>query len=938
MADTTSHIISYQADIQDVKSSLRELERINAELSKKLGKDFANASNILRQSVDNVKVKNIIDPKTGAETLNVVGKLSTVFQTADGSIKTFTERVKILEDGFQPLDQTLKTNVSSIKAMTASLNPLEGKFSNLNTNFSNFRDINSKFANELGKVGNVTSFVGTTLERVSNAGSVTSKVFETTSGKFVKLTETTKNLPNGIRSVSRSIDELNAVQKANLVTLEKGALNARTFGDNITTLAKRALLTIPIWLALRGAILGVFNVFTDGFKNLVAFDLALQKIKRNLSGTPEEIQRSMENIRTEITATSLALGVSTEKIAEAVKKFASLGFSVEESLAGAIGASKLSVVLFGDAGETADAFARSLNLLIDRSKGAGSATEQMNQFFAQTAELEKTNQFEIKEVNESLKNSAGTFKSLGVNGQQALSLLASLGTNLLEGARGGTLISSALQQMISNLDKVSSVLGISVNPQTESTIVIFDKIVTAIEALGKTDLSAQTKAINEIFGGVKGAKTVRAIISDLERFKKNMQITGDINTFNKAVSDVTDTLSKQVDTFHNLNKEIGKAFITGLVGGQDFKESLKIINETLQANIKESKEWGQALSAVLRGGIVAGLPILLDDIKKKTADAKSELLALANQGLQGKLDTKTLTDILNQLTIGVEKGTLEVAPQLLTQLRQQLQDQVNDSLKKKEIDIEAKANATVAFNDISLLTTKEEQEIRKLIVQNQLEQSKLQGATTSEILKQESSLNKQLGIYEDEFSILTRQLETQRAINEEKRLQNRLGSDSVKLFEIAQTSGTDVAKQIGEVLAGNIDFSSFIRRGGQAVEIFKQQFDDVFKNQQAQQFFRGERVAGLENLRGGSNIAIQEEQIRRAISSFSPTAQTALNRAENQIPTIRNDIQARIEMNINVQGLSFREAVARMKEEMSKEILNPQSDLGKALDERIEKF
>lgn len=827
MADATTHIIAYQADIRDVKSQLQELQRINASLAQKLGTDFANATKIINQSVDRIKVKRIIDPQTGQETNRVVSQMSTVFKDSQGNIKTFSEQVRVLNDG------SLKT-------------------------------LNS--------------------------------------------------------------------------TLKEGGKVTRGFGDNVATLAKRALLTIPIWLALRGAILGLFSIFTDGFKNLVAFDLALQKIKRNLSGTPEEIQRSMETIRTEITATSLSLGISTEKIAEAVKKFASLGFNVEESLAGAIGASKLSVVLFGDAGETADAFARSLNLLIDRSKGAENATVQMNKFFAQTAELEKTNQFEIKEVNESLKNSAGAFKSLGVNGQQALSLLATLGTNLLEGARGGTLISSALQQMISNLGKVSSVLGISVNPQTESTIQIFDRIVTAIEALGKTDIQAQTRAINEIFGGVKGAKPVRAIISDLERFKKNLQITGNIDIFNKSVEEVSDTLSKQVEIFHNVNKEIGKAFITGIVGGKDFKDSLKTINESLKQNVDEAKQWGQVLSAVLRGGIVAGLPILLDDIKKKTADTKAELLSLATQGLQGKLDNKTLTNTLNELTIGAEKGQLDVSPTLLTQLRQQLQKQINSELKQNELQLEAKANATVEFNDISLLTVKEEQNLRKLIVESQLESAKLQGASASELLKQESSLNKQLGIFEDEFDILKRQLDTQKAINEERRLQNRLGSDSIKLFEIAQTNGTQVAKQIGDVLAGNTSFDSFVRRGGEAVEIFKQKFDDVFKNQQAQAFFRGERVAGLDNLQGGSNIAIQEESIRRALTSFNPQAQLALNRAENQIPTIRNDIQARIEMNINVQGLSFREAVARMKEEISKEVLNPQSDLGKALDERIEKF
>lgn len=831
MAEVTNQVIAITLDIRDVKAKFQELARINTLLTNQLGKDFSSATKIISQSVDKIKIGNIIDPVTGKQTQQVLGNLSTVFKDAQGNVKTFSEQVKVLNNGsLQSLNSTLK-----------------------------------------------------------NGGKVT-----------------------------------------------------RGFGDDIKTLAGRALLTIPIWLALRGAILGLFAVFTDGFKNIVEFDLALQKIKRNLSGTPEDIAASMETIRTEITKTSIALGVSTEKIAGAVKEFATLGFNAQDALAGGIGATKLAVVLFGDAADTAEAFAGALNLLIDKSKGAKSATEQFNEVYALVAELGKNNKDSIKGTAEGLKNFASTAKSLNLNAKETITVLATLSTALLDGAKGGTLASTAFQTFIGNLDKTAGVLGISVNPKLEGTANAFVRVIDQINLLGETQgISAQTRAINALFNGLKSAKPIRALIADLNKFKQNLQITGDVNSFNQAVNAVTDTLSKQVDIFHNLNREIGKAFITGLTGGDDLKESLKQINGILEQNVKGAKELGKVLGFLAKSAII--FPTIafaagVEDAKAKVNDLRQALLELTTKGLQGTLGTDKLKETLTTLTLLSNKGDISISPRLLGQLRKQLETQVNNELAKKEIEVKVAADTKITASDISFLTTKEEAAIRKLIVQDQIEQLKAQGATTSELLKQEGLLNKQFGIVEDENSILERKLATQRALTAEQRLQNKLGSDSLKLFEIAQTSGTDVAKQIGDVLAGNVDFTSFIRRGGEAVDVFKKEFDDVFKNQQAQAFFQGDRVPGLDNLRGGQNIAIQEEQIRQGLTRFNPQAQAALNQANAQIPTIRNDIRATIEMNVNVQGLSFREAVARMKDEMSKEILNPNSEIGKATTQRIEGF
>jgi len=887
----------------EVAIAVKEFTRLDG-ASSPLATNFKNLSDINDKfstqlakfgPVTEVVSSNLIKTKDATEQTIAVTKL------ADGNFLKLTETLDKSKVGFQTISRTAQITKSPLKEVS-------GAASQLATNFKNLSDVNDKFSTQLSKFGKVSSFLGTTLNTVSTEGSKTAKVFGTASGAFVKLEETTKTLPGGIKAVSRNVSELNKVQVANLKTIEKSSPATRTLADEIKTLAGRALLTIPVWLALRGALTSSIQTIKDGLKNIVSFDLALQKVRRNLSGTPEEIEKNFKTLKDSITSFSLQTGISTDTLAESVKKFASLGFEFKEALAGGLGAAKLSVVLFGDAAETSDSFARALNLLIDRSKGAKAPIEQMNELFALTAELEKTNQFEIKEVNESLKNFAGTAKSLGITGKETIAILASLGTNLLEGARGGTLASSAFQQLINNLEDVSAVLGINVNPQVESTTQIFTRVIDEIERLGKTNIVAQTSAINKLFGGLKGARPVRALIADLKRLKENLQIEGDVGKFNKEVQDlVNNSLPKLVDRFHNLNKEAGKAFVGGLVGGEDFAQTMQIINSELVNLIPLAKDAGEVLRAVFAfgtGGVLGLVDFNNTMIQKAASAAPKALDALSKEinaeylkALNKNLKRSEISALLAQLTT-FGANQLQIDPAIFETMVTELQKLL------KEAPLEIEVIPTVSDEGLS---NEKRQEIANAILKDQLAQLKTRGATSAQLLQQETLLVKQLGISQKEAEILDRQLATQRAIKEEKRLQNKLSSDSIKLFEIAQTEGVDVAKQIGDVLAGKTDFSVFVRRGGEAVEVFKEQFGEIFKQQQAQAFFKGETVPGISGLRGGAGVAIEETALQGLSTALNASAALQKSRIESEAlgarelkTTTDNQINA---LKINTQSL-----------------------------------
>jgi len=1035
-------VIHYTPDITEVLAGIKEIQTLNAEMAATLGEDFTKAINIVGASTKSI-TKSLVNgeklPTGEFEKINqTITKTTTLIQAANGELFNFVQTVKQLDKaGAEPqIITSLSPASASIQKAANAANELNNQVSQLGTNLTSVTDINKKFSTQLKDLGEVSSIVGQNINKISDkkvtidgkdaVASVKDlgTVVQTTNGKFLQINETITRLPSGLQTVSRSVADVTGKFKDTAVTQLQSAKSAQTFGDAIKQLGSRALLTIPIWIALRSAITGVFTGIRDGFKNLVDFDLSLQKVRRNLQGTPAEIDAQFKQLSSSITKLSLDTGVSTDKIAEAVKQFATIGFSFQDSLQGGIDATKLSIVLFGDASETAQSFARSLKILTDSTAGAVPVQEQLARAFALTSELEKSNQFDINEVNESLIRFAPTAKAAGISMENTLRLLAALGTAGLTGSRGGTLLSSTVNQLRKNLNLLAGTLGVSVNPQFDDTFTVLQKVLTKAAELGKQDKlgARQVEALSTVFGGEKGTKTINALITAVGTLKNNLNISADADRFNSDVQKVLQTPSGLAKQLGNSLKEAGKAFASSLVNGKDFVSVLQSLNNTVQAITPALSSFATALRTIFQNiGLIAATAFVLNFQKVLTVGAffgstfaRLQVFVLAQGALLGQIlangvstgfvkrfvpqiigllgarlvaglasvaaflfnplvagaliAAKLAADFFtNEFIKGIEKKNA-AAQGAFTNLVQGLKGQLASSdlkklitdllsgavklepgvdkqkvilaLRKVQRDIFAKEKIKVQVeadkNNNSFLTTKEQQDVSKSIIKDQLERLKSQGASTAELLKQESLLNKQFNIFEDEGSILDRQLATQRALTEEKRLQNRLGNDSIKLFEIAQTQGTQTAKNIGDVLAGNTDFDTFFRRGGQDLEIFKKEFADVFKQQQAQQFFQGNRVAGLPDLRGGSNIPIQEQILQNGLpTGFNAGAQRANAIAQGTTtPEIRADILNRIDatIKVNVEGLSFRDAVKAMKAELARDLTNPESDLSKQID------
>ena len=1022
MAEDTNFVIHYTAEFESLKGQLANFERLNAQIAASLGNDFDKALTIIDQKLENISRKPIKITTDDGKTRDAVATLqtfSTTVTTTTGKTLKLTEVFKNVEGEVTQVSSTIR---DLTKALAATIPPsFVGRLDDVTKALQNQERIAKRVQETFGQ--GITTASPTT---VTNIKPVTSVINGKTITEEVKTFQTQIKLADG--SMKTLVDTVKSVDGnvTNMAsTFKDSSTKTISFAENMKRLAERAALTIPIWLALRSAITGVFQGIKDGLSNVIAFDTALQKLRINLSGSPAEIEAAFQQASTVITAFSRQTGVSTEEITEAVRKFSTIGFDFNDALAGGIAATKLSIALFGDASETANTFARAIKILTDNSKDAASAADQMAEAFALTAKLEKTNQFDISEVNESLIKFAPTAKSAGLSLRETLVLLATLGTAGRTGANAGTLLSSSVNELRNNLDKLAGSLGVSVNPNLDTTFTVITKVLDKAQELGKIDnLGArQAKALADVFGGERGTKTIGSLVALANVFKENAKIIPSVTEFEAQFQAVNDTLGNNVRKLSNDLKENGKAFINAVTGGENLNDTVKKLDasvkgllptltglgtvigaifanlgliagtvfvvrftsvvtlEALLARILLGRAalagTGARLSLIFAGGFLAGIRnigLLLSTglitavrgaslatvfagifkaipvIAIWTTIGKVAIEAFTNAFVSGQVQAdkaaQTVFDKINvalkgklskfeltELIVGIQEGNIKLdanvnKQRLLAGLRKQLENTIISDVKIK-----------VQRVNISFLTTKETQDISQSIIQDQLTSLKAQGATTSELLKQESLLNKQFNIFEDENAILQRQLATQRALSEEQRLQNRLGSDSIKLFEIAQTEGVDIAKQIGEVLAGNNSFDIFVRQGGKALDVFKDKFKDIFEQQQALAFFQGNTVPGIANLRGGAGIPIQEQVVQNALpQAFNVQAAIAAQRATGQIPEIRASIQNTINatIGIEVKGLSFREAVKAMKEELARDLLNPESETSKSLDQHID--
>lgn len=841
-------------------------------------------------------------------------------------------------------------------------------------------DIQKKYGQAIRVIGQIPSQIKEIPIKVNGKDAIKAietvgQVVQTTDGSFLQFTKTTTQLTGKMATTVVSVKNVSDEFIKGNLEAAKGGKIFTNFADNVKQLAGRALLTIPIWIALRAAIMGFFSGISGGIKDLIAFDLSLQKIRNNLQGTPEEVAVAFKKIRASITEASKASGISTEELAGAVKQFATLGFSANESLQGALGASKLAIALFGDASETAGAFARALNILIDRSAGAKTAVDQMNEAFALTSQLEETNNFEIKNVTEALDKFAGTAAGVGLTMNQTLAILAALGTAGRQGSEGATLLSTSFNQLLSNLPKISQSLGL-VTISGESTFNTFRRIIDEITRLNNTPggQNAAIQAISDIFGGARGIKIVQSLVAVKDILDKNIATLPSFAALNQKAQRTLETESGQAKALGNDLKEMGKSFITAIAGTEDFTKALIKLREVTQATSAGLNTTAATFSTFF-GNLLTPNKMFSDAFSKglDNLDKKArQQFAQLNDALRGQLAVPDLEILIGKLKANIKPGDLniervievlqgqlkkqieagvtvkpkiEVAPVVSFQKQQEIAKAIL-KFKLSELKLNNATNAELLAGteiytgqlgiveelidkikrrlDVEEAINEENKNLSNIqksgLIENQLEFLQLQGATALQIVQQRIELEKMYNINQTREDFLRNELELNKEITKEKQNQNKVSSDSVKLFEIAQKFGIQAATTVSGFLSGKVPLTAFEQGGRESdlLPVLKEFFSSQLEQAQAAKFF----FEGA-----GKNIPIPE---RQAVQEFQPLPLETI-----KLPPLNTTIG---NINVEIKKLFKQEDSAKLILDSILEAIKNNPQIENAINEKIDEF
>ena len=526
----------------------------------------------------------------------------------------------------------------------------------------------------------------------------------------------TATFRNGILvNTSGTLKEVNGQFSKTAVEAAKAANRTKGLHEELFRLGSRALLVVPIWEAMRAGLQALRAVFTDGFNDLVKESLLLDKVKKSLQGTTAEISSSMATIIDETQALALETGVSHDKIINSYQKFISIGLDVATAMAATNAVIKLGVITNTDASQSAESLSHAFSVLIATNASAADKQKQINDIIALTSELWKTNGFNIEEFTGSLEKFAITSKSVNFTTNQTLSLLATLSKSGLGSA--GNLLRNSMGQLLVNMDKLAGSLGVKVNPALDDTFSVLMKVLEQLDKLQKVNdlrgLESAKEALKEIFGGTRSAVPIVALSSLYDALKKNLVLTGDINKFNASFKETEGELGNVVARFHTANSEIGKSFVSGLIGAGDFNQALEKIVVTLNKVQANAELFGGVIKKVFSRDFLASPLEGFIELDRVTSDISAKLNAQIVKGLKFELPVPDLKKTIAGVQAAM-KGEIDlgIAPQALGMIFTKLNEQLigveaaNKRIAELQAEINSKASQNIVIekkiSDISL--------------------------------------------------------------------------------------------------------------------------------------------------------------------------------------------------------------------------------------------
>ncbi len=369
---------------------------------------------------------------------------------------------------------------------------------------------------------------------------------------------------------------------------EKTAKSTKGLASSMGGLMTRALLVIPVWMALRSVYMAFFNTIRQGLKHIRDLDKAMARAAAVTHGVDDK-SGFIAKLKGDVRGIAMDTGTTVDKVAEAFYRFGTAGLSATESVEGMKLAIKTSIAMMGDSTQTARTLADVYNLMKHNIKGAVTEQQAMQKIASTMAVLWTQNAFELNEFNTALKTVTGVAKNMDLTLDELMGTLAVSHTLMQRGGTAGTQLARSFMMMVKNGEAVNTLLGEQVNLSKENAFGLFVKVLKEINGQ-YTDGLAKSQALFDIFG-MKGTKVTAALtanfgkwIGQLEELQ-NMPLEERMEKLNELYELQLNTIDKQLGRMRELTNVTFEAFVTGVTGADNYVGALKKINSFIEDHL-----------------------------------------------------------------------------------------------------------------------------------------------------------------------------------------------------------------------------------------------------------------------------------------------------------------------------------------------------------------
>ncbi len=392
-------------------------------------------------------------------------------------------------------------------------------------------------------------------------------------------------------------------------TKQMGGMNhgALSLSENLARLAQRAILTIPIWLGLRAIFTSTTGTISDSVNSFIELDAALRNVENEIKGTA-----NLSTFLKELSATAQQLssdtGLAPGKIVEVFRQFATAGIDARTSLEGMKVAVTGSVATMGDSIETARFLADTYNTLGSQITEVNTPADKFNFIMGTVASLMPTNTFTLQEFTEAFKNFGGTAKAANLTLDETFLLIAASGTAMQRGARAGTQLKSAFEQLSRSSGEVQNFLGENISGLSQYEI-FFRVVSKASRDINTGGIKSNTilKQLADLFGN-RGSTDVKALAANMKHFVdeserlKNLDFGERLEAMMDRFRTATEKLEIQLNRLKTIRESLGRNFIAGLFdieNPDDPAKFFKKINDELEKTKILAEDTGAAIRAIV---------------------------------------------------------------------------------------------------------------------------------------------------------------------------------------------------------------------------------------------------------------------------------------------------------------------------------------------------